>query len=108
MLNADSNKLQGGEQGAAPAAAHAPEPDWLRPLVHQILREQGFGAEPPTPFVDFSELCRRLPMYGERTIRSLIKRRILPAVRPPKSRKLGFFWPGVVEALKRHQTGGAE
>jgi len=57
-----------------------------------------------TPFCGFADLCNRLPFYSARTLRSMVAKRIIPAVRPPGSRKLAFFWPGVVEALRRHQT----
>ena len=62
----------------------------------------------PTPFRDFPGLVRHLPMYGARTLRTLVKRKIIPSVRPPGTRKLGFFLPSVEAALLRFQRGGIE
>jgi hypothetical protein len=93
---------------AVPALSHAPptEPAWLRPLVDQILREAGGHASAATPFCDFSAMVRHLPMYGERTLRELVKRKIIPSVRPPGSRKLAFHIPSVEASLLRYQKGG--
>lgn len=62
----------------------------------------------PSPFTDFPGLVRHLPMYGARTLRTLVKRKIIPSVRPPGTRKLGFFLPAVERALLRFQHGGIE
>ena len=86
------------------AIAPATEPPWLRPFVEQILREAG-AKSPSTPFCDFAALVRHLPMYGERTLRELIKRKVIPSVRPPGSRKLAFHLPSVEAALLRYQKG---
>src|SRR5882672_10813183 len=86
----------------------ATEPDWLRPLVEKIVGEVAAKSSPPTPFCDFSSLVRHLPMYGERTLRQLVKDKIIPAVRPPGSRKLAFHLPSVEASLLRHQKGGGE
>lgn len=61
-----------------------------------------------SPFTDFPGLIRHLPMYGERTLRALVKRKIIPAVRLPGTRKLGFHLPTVDAALLRYQKGGLE
>jgi hypothetical protein len=101
--------LQEADKSLPSAATENPptkEPAWLRPLVEQILRETGGHASAATPFCDFSALVRRLPMYGERTLRELIKRKIIPSVRPPGSRKLAFHIPSVEAALLRYQHGG--
>jgi hypothetical protein len=86
----------------------ATEPNWLRPLVEKIVGEVTSKLPPPTPFCDFTALVRHLPMYGERTLRQLVKDKILPAVRPPGSRKLAFHIPSVEAALLRYQNGGIE
>jgi hypothetical protein len=63
---------------------------------------------PPSPFVGFADLARRYPFYGERTLRDLVKRKILPACRPPGSRKLVFHLESCDRALLRYQRGGIE
>jgi hypothetical protein len=93
-------------QTVTAASTPATEPVWLRPLVEQILREAGGNGSAATPFCDFAALVRHLPMYGQRTLRELIKRKIIPSVRPPGSRKLAFHLPSVTSALLRHQQGG--
>jgi len=60
----------------------------------------------PSPFTDFGGLVRHLPAYGPRTIRTLVKRRIIPSIRPPGTRKLNFHIPSVEAALLRFQQGG--
>ena len=80
------------------------EPPWVRPLVEKIVGEIATMPPAPTPFCDFSALVRHLPMYGERTLRELVKRKILPVCRPPGTRKLAFHLPSVEAALLRHQT----
>ena len=62
----------------------------------------------PSPFTDFPGLVRYLPMYGERTLRDLRKRGLIPSIRPPGSRKLAFHLPSVDAALLRFQRGGIE
>ncbi len=88
--------------------APAAEPDWMRPLVEKIMGEVTTKSPPPTPFCDFPALVRHLPMYGERTLRELVKKRIVPCLRPPGSRKLAFHIPSVEAALLRYQRGGLE
>ena len=60
-----------------------------------------------TGFLDFKQLCERLPL-GERTLREAIKRRIIPHVRLPGARRLLFDWENVRAALLRHQQGGPD
>jgi excisionase family DNA binding protein len=62
-------------------------------------------APAPLGFLDFKQLCERLPL-GERTLRELIKRRLIPFVRLPGARRLLFDWDNVRAALLRHQQGG--
>lgn len=102
MLHKESTILHPVATENPPAA----EPAWLRPLVEQIVREAGTNATANTPFCDFTALIRHLPMYGERTLRELVKRKIIPSVRPPGSRKLAFHIPSVETALLRYQQGG--
>ena len=61
-----------------------------------------------TPFTDFDGLMKHLPMYGERSLRELLKKKILPTIRPPGSRKLAFHLPSVDAAMMRFQRGGIE
>jgi hypothetical protein len=98
----DRNKLS---PAASPPAA---EPEWLRPLVEKIVSEVAAKSSPPTPFCDFPALVRHLPMYGPRTLRDLAKRKIIPTIRPPGSRKLAFHIPSVERSLLRFQRGGIE
>ena len=93
---------------AGPGSAPNVEPDWLRPLVEKIVGEVATKTPPPTPFTDFFGLVRHLPMYGERTLREMVKRKIICAVRPPGSRKLAFHIPSVEASLLRFQRGGIE
>jgi hypothetical protein len=102
MLQEADKSLRAGATGNPPDA----EPARLRPLVEQIVREAGIGSPTKTPFCDFSALVRHLPMYGERTLRELVKRKIIPSVRPPGSRKLAFHIPSVEASLLRYQKGG--
>lgn len=60
----------------------------------------------PSPFVGFGDLARRYPFYKERTLRELVKRKILPTCRPPGSRKLVFHVESCDRALLRYQRGG--
>ena len=59
----------------------------------------------PPVFLDFKQLCERLPL-GERTLREAIKRRQIPFIRLPGARRLLFDWENVRAALLRHQQGG--
>jgi hypothetical protein len=95
-------------QPATAATLPAAEPPWLRPLVERIMRDAGANPPAKTPFCDFAALVRHLPMYGERTLRELVKRKIIPSVRPPGSRKLAFHIPSVEAALLRFQRGGTQ
>ena len=61
-----------------------------------------------SPFAGFEGLCRHLPMYGERSLRELVKRGVIPSIRPPGSRKLAFHLPAVNASLLRYQKGGIE
>ena len=63
---------------------------------------------PPSPFTDFAGLVRFLPAYRPRTLRSLIKRRLIPTARLPGTRKLNFHLASVEAALLRYQQGGIE
>ena len=80
--------------------------------VRQALAEYGLHRGTPAPaeppFIEFKELQRRLPMYGERSLRELIADGKIPSVRPPGTRKLGFHWPSVERALLRCTTGPVE
>ena len=82
-----------------PVAAETAKTETAKPPV---------AATAPSPFTDFPGLVRHLPMYGARTLRTLVKRKIIPSVRPPGTRKLGFFLPSVEAALLRFQKGGIE
>jgi hypothetical protein len=95
-------------QPASADTVQATEPDWLRPLVEKIVGEATAKSPPPTPFTDFPGLVRHLPMYGERTLRQLVKDRILPVCRPKGSRKLAFHIPSVERSLLAWQKGGIE
>ncbi len=90
------------------SATPATEPEWLRPLVEKIVGEVTAKSPAPTPFCDFPALVCHFPMYGERTLRQLVKDRIIPVCRPPKSRKLAFHLPSCEAALLRFQRGGIE
>jgi hypothetical protein len=108
-MNKSTTAAEETENSPAELALYHPpatEPAWLRPFVEQILHEAGGDASAGTPFCDFSALVRHLPMYGERTLRELVKREIIPSVRPPGSRKLAFHIPSVEASLLRHQKGG--
>lgn len=70
--------------------------------------QEAATATATSPFADFAGLCAFLPMYKPRTLRSLLKKKILPVVRPPGTRKLGFHLPAVEAALLRQQKGGIQ
>jgi hypothetical protein len=106
MADIKRDETETGEPSAPPPAMQMPNLELVRKLAREILREQAANAESATPFIDFLELNRRLPMYAPRTLRTLVQKGVIPAGRPPGSRKLAFFWPAVVDALKRHQVGG--
>jgi len=85
-------------------------PEWVRPLVEQILRESGWtppDRKPPRGFLDFAGLLAALPL-GERTARAEIKKGRIPAIRLPNGRRLLFHWPSVEKSLLRFQRGGIE
>lgn len=84
------------------------EPEALRLLVEKIMGERTAPPSTSTPFCDFPGLVRHLPMYGERTLRNLIHKGIVPRILPPKTRKLNFHLPSVEAALLRFQRGGIE
>lgn len=62
----------------------------------------------PSPFTGFAGIKQRYPFYGERTLRDLVARKILPACRPPGSRKLIFHLESCDKSLLRFQQGGIE
>ena len=84
------------------------------------LLTPGVGGDSPPPTVQlapagcddsiirFDALATRLPFASERTLRDWTRRGILPSIRPPGARKLGFHWPSVIEALQRHSRGGGQ
>jgi len=59
----------------------------------------------PGGFFDFQYLRSFVPV-SERTLRSLIKREIIPHVRVKGGRRLLFHGPSVERALLRFQKGG--
>ncbi len=61
----------------------------------------------PPGFLDLTELQTRIPL-SERTIRSLIAKRVIPHVRLPGGRRLLFDWPSVKRSLLRYEEGGIE
>lgn len=73
-----------------------------------VSAQPAAATTPATPFADFPGLVRHLPMYGERTLRSLVKKKVIPSIRPPRTRKLAFHLPSVEVALLRYQLGGIE
>jgi hypothetical protein len=56
-------------------------------------------------FFDFQQLRSFVPV-SERTLRSLIKKEIIPHVRVKGGRRLLFHGPSVERALLRFQKGG--
>ena len=84
-----------------PVAAETAKIETARP-------QQAATARPSSPFTDFAGLVRHLPAYGPRTLRALVKRRVIPCVRPPGTRKLNFHLPSVEAALLRYQQGGPD
>lgn len=61
----------------------------------------------PNGFFDFQQLRNFVPL-SERTLRSLIKRGIIPHIRLRGGRRLIFHGPSVERALIRFQRGGIE
>jgi hypothetical protein len=61
----------------------------------------------PTGFLDFRRLLDFVPL-GERTLRDLIKRGIIPHIRVKGGRRLLFHTESVERALVRFQRGGIE
>jgi hypothetical protein len=93
---------------SAPNAA-SPDPRLIRAVVEEMVRQIKSGKmkdDFESPMIGYAELSRRLPMYGDRDLREKIKRGLIPAIRPKGCRKWAFFWPGVVEALRRYEQGG--
>ena len=94
------------ETSAKIVATEAAEiPAWLRPIVEQtverILRERA----PADEFIDLQELVRRLKT-SERTVRGQVRRRQIPCIKVPGGRRVQFYWPAVLNALQRFETGG--
>jgi len=61
----------------------------------------------PGGFFDFQRLRTFVPV-SERTLRSLIKREIIPHIRVKGGRRLLFHGPSVERALIRFQRGGIQ
>ena len=80
---------------------------WL--VLHQMQDncedKQVVGTERPTGFLDFPQLCERVPL-SPRTLRAALKAGHLPKIRLPGARRLLFDWPAVQAALKRFEEGG--
>jgi len=55
--------------------------------------------------IDMEELAKRVPL-SERTLRTLIRDRVIPHIRLPGGRRLLFHWNGVEAALLRFEKGG--
>ncbi len=113
MLQTKRHRLQAAESDPTNTAPDAGatttnEPLWLRPLVVKIIGEVKTNPPAPTPFGDFPALVRHFPMYGERTLRKLVKDKVFPVCRPPGSRKLAFHIPSCESALLRFSRGGIE
>ena len=66
----------------------------------------GVAPHAPSPFTGFHGLVHHLPMYGERSLRQMVKDKVIPSIRPLGSRKLTFHLPSVDAALLRYQKGG--
>jgi hypothetical protein len=104
---AADNALQKAET-VAPVGESKDAPltvDEVRKIVAEILREREAG--PRERVIDFNELCARVPL-SPRTLREAIKRRQIPAIRLPRSRRLLFSWESVRSSLLRFTTGGIE
>jgi len=67
----------------------------------------GSGSAKPMGFWGFTELLANVPL-GERTLRDLIKRGLIPCVRLPGGRRLIFHPESVQRSLLRWQKGGVE
>ena len=88
--------------------AGKPASPWLRPLVEEILRDSGCPSsdkKTPVGFIDFDELCERVPL-SQRTLRAQIKKRRIPFIKIPGGRRLLFHWASVEKSLVRFQVGG--
>jgi hypothetical protein len=96
------------QPGANEAPLSTPDKHWLRWAVEETLLQLEAKPQPEaSPFIGFPTLLERLKdAYAERNLRDLVKLGIIPSIRPPGVRKLAFYWPGVVEALRRFETGG--
>ena len=78
------------------------------PLTRAEFQSAAPNRELPPGFWDFRGLMAQVPL-GERTLRTLIKNKILPAIRPGiKGRRLLFHPDSVTKALLRFQIGGIE
>lgn len=105
--NATPQTGTGNGQTLAQASIGQAVEETLR-QVKEVLRQVEDRQAVASPIVGFGTLLERLKdAYAERNLRELIKDGTIPAIRPPGSRKLAFYWPGVVEALRRFETGGS-
>ncbi|MSU62123.1 MAG: hypothetical protein EXS31_06965 [Pedosphaera sp.] len=107
-MTANNNQLQAPQTAAGATSTTEPPPPWLRPLVEEILREFGShqlerGTSPG--FVDFNGLCAAVPLSA-RTLRELIKKRIVPHIRLSGGRRLLFSLSNVEKSLLRFEKGG--
>jgi hypothetical protein len=76
-------------------------------ILEAVPKGKSLQAANDAGFLDFKQLCERLPL-GERTLREAIKRRLIPHVRLPGARRLLFDWDNVRAALLRYQQGGPD
>lgn len=81
--------------------------------VHNITRTSAeevveqIGQDSYHGILSLDQLRQRLPL-SERSIRTAIRRRLIPAIRLPGGRKFLFDWDSVSAALKRFEHGGIE
>ncbi len=80
----------------------------IEAAIRQALEKRDAPAPVESPFISFPELQRRLPTFGERSLREMISKGVIPSVRPPGTRKLSFHWNSVERALLRCSTGPVE